>query len=139
MKKENNASDGGGQFTVITITGLSGKKGYCTLKIRNSGGAYVAMSDKKKKISGDIVTFSLPEYTNASPDPWTGTGAYVLILIIESKKDGGNYYFTDGKTKEELGINESASRGQFEKLPLFNIGSEESTIDFGEFIKVSIF
>jgi hypothetical protein len=74
-------------------------------------------------ISGTSVTFTL---LTPSFKSWTGNGSYYINVDL----DDDEYYYTNGKTFAELGINGPEDA---HKLPKFNISSANSTIDLSKF------
>jgi hypothetical protein len=118
---------------VIKITAINGKTGSVGLYILaspyNESGV---MAFGQGTISNNSVTIPLKK-----PDggDFTGTGSGIIWMTIRvsDAEDGSSYYYyTDGKTFQELGLSGTGNWDN-SKLPKYNIKNTTSTIDFSKF------
>jgi hypothetical protein len=118
----------------ITITGLDGKTGKITVELFStvsSPSVIAGLGD----ISNGSATVPLKQVDRTVTD-WTGTGSYFLEIYINSGSDITPYFYTDGKTFEELGISNLSNSEDIKKLPQISITDTTTTIALGKFYKV---
>jgi len=113
----------------ITITGINDKTG-------DLGGIRVFSQSElialgTGYINNNSIIFDLEKF-DINSSPWIEKGPFCLeIYFVIAEK---YYYYTDGKTFDELDITEGTTYEQlFFKLPKYNITSKSSTIPFNKF------
>lgn len=131
---ENNSTSGNSNVSAksITITGLPFKSGTVSdIGIYDvNTETFFCLAEAEENISNNSVTFTL---IDEDGNPFTKSGSYSISLGIENDDI---YFYTNGKTLSELGINKiSDSLEVFTKLPKYNISSAKSTIPFSQFAK----
>jgi hypothetical protein len=124
---------GSGAAKTITITGLTGMGGSVEINVESDS---ITVAHGKGTISNNSVTFTL--YSGIKGDsPWTGSGSYYLHFIYEDGPFFGKniYFYSDGKTNGQLGIDDSSlvRTSDLRKLPKYNFSSASSTIPFSKF------
>jgi hypothetical protein len=119
------SNGGDGIAKTIIITGFVGKAG-SLIDIYGSTSDGTTVFAGHEKVSGSSAVIPLVDIFHK---PWTGTGSYCL----EINMSGYRYYYTNGKSLVELGIDVSGPDSDYDKLPKYNISSANSTIDFSLF------
>jgi hypothetical protein len=116
----------------ITVNGLDGQAGNLRVVIFSGIGTNGpnAVAVGEETISGGSVTVNLKIYVQGTQptESWTGSGSYNVQILFVTGED--IYFYTDGKTFVELGINEAAD---MEKLPKLNFNSAITTVNFNKF------
>jgi hypothetical protein len=117
----------------ITITGITGMTGDVSITLIGSNNYAVALGEGT--ISGTSVTLPIYKPDESLPvpwTPWTGSGYYVMYIGFFNGDGYGDglYFYTDGKTYDELGI---YTEGDQRKLPRYLVSSITSTIPFSKF------
>jgi len=138
---------------VITITGLEGIPNHDDIMenlseidvelyvLNGFGGTFnsniVTYNYSKITEADNLINFQLKVFDNWDNwdnihewDNFVGTGFYYIFLKIDSHA-GGEMFYTNGKTKSELGITDF--NVDWEKLPKFEIKNTVSSIDFSKF------
>ena len=124
----------------IIITGISYSSGYrsddVVLNLWDENGSWIASG--QGSISKNTATVYLEDDSGA----WMASGQYGIGLLFASYNDFGlrvdndtdDYYFTNGKTFEELGITSDPGWGDERgNLPKYNFVKSSTTIEFDKF------
>jgi hypothetical protein len=127
----------------ITITGYTGNAGRATITVFSSYSVDGIVAKSNNVDTGSTFTIPLDNPTsNMGGQPtglsgsWTGSGSYIIMLQVNYSNSADTYFYSNGKTREELGIPASSDMtSQFDKLPKYNINQAVSTIPFDKFIK----
>jgi hypothetical protein len=132
--------------TTITITGITeySHEARIYLRYEKYSEIYEEIAWGEGNISNGSVSFILYKVNNGytqTKTPWTEKGSYKLILYpkLVGNTWSDPHYYTDGKTKDELGIPSTYSSYPWDKLPDYTISSSTHTIDFSKFSKAFSF
>jgi hypothetical protein len=111
----------------ITITGLpSGTHYEIEIEIFSDDDDYIAWGEEDEEFSGSSFTVPLYDANSEFEKPWTGSGSYYIWLELDEEDE---YYYTGGKTFEQLGMTED----DISKLPKYNIKDANSIIHLNQF------
>ena len=124
----------------ITITGIGEAPFGIRISVasyENNGENIIAEGD------GDVTNGSVTVPLAKNGNRWTGIGEYQIKLTIHTLNSATSYYYTDGKTFVELGVEEPQYAGNDEQkfrrdrnnLPKIKIAETKTTVSFDKFTK----
>jgi hypothetical protein len=136
--------DGGNTITITGITQTSTERIMMGISVGNNLSSTASAKGKFQILEGNSITFSLYDFQksdviNSNYIPWKEKGDFIIQLEF---KIGNNlstavetyYLYTDGKTWNELGVNNKPTVAEMDtKLPRYTISSSKSTIAFSKF------
>ncbi|MDR0375392.1 MAG: hypothetical protein LBH85_06675 [Treponema sp.] len=130
-------SGGGGGGRILTITGItqSGAVGVNIASQIDSSTQYI-VSAGAGTVSNNSVVMGLKTVSNGAilQSDWTGAGEYFVYLQVNSQSP--NYFYTGGKTWEQLGITSSTSPSDVNsRLPKYDFPEGDITIPFDQFLE----
>jgi hypothetical protein len=113
----------------ITITGLNDERGNeLTITIYDLDAIREEVAEGRVQIFNNSAT--VPLYKDRVE--WTGTGSYIVSMVITGNGPNKWYVYTNGKTWEEVGL--SSKLGEdFGKGPKYDITRATSTIALSKF------
>jgi len=134
----NGNGNGSGTQKSITINGLTGITGNGSIYIasyiapNSIAGNITPVAGGRASVSNDTLTVSLYTFTSnaLTTTPWTGSGSHYIMINVGSPETTA-YFYTEGKTRTELGIT------SLDGLPKYNINSTSSTIAFSQFKSIT--
>jgi len=131
--EENGSNDG---ITRIIVTGIT--ENYSEGSILIVGNNLLTIAGGYFQVSNGSLTAAMQDENTISRPwmpwtvPWTGRGTFIIQLVFFGAVNDTIYFYTGGKSFEELGIDEN-TQGLIEQLPRFNVSEYVSTIPFDKF------
>ena len=125
-------NDGGASGIYVTVKNINDyESGTFSLAIKNNVDTPMNLawaSVYGVELDDGLEAGSLDIYLENSDGPWNKPGEYYIFLF---ETDQFGYYYTNGKSIAELGIEDyPKSDADYKKLPKYNLRTKDNIIDF---------